>query len=292
MSYDICYGFKPQCSIVLKELLAFLVSQCNVGGEFVETIVKSKVLLQKLRCRSYFITLGFSVSSQGMRYMSTAVQSCSGSNLKRSVFLILIAAGLASTTGCAQYLANIIGVFNGPPVPAEFKSLEGKRVAVVASTESGICGDETSIRLAGNMRGILTKKLPKSTFVSQEDVDQWLNHRTPGDNNLNSIGKGVQADYVVSADVKGLRLKDGQTLFQGKSDITCTVTDVKTGKTVFTKSLPQYTYPVMSGQSATETTEDNFRRAYLMVVSDKLSRLFYAHEIGQDFAIDSTILNY
>ncbi|MCY2975498.1 MAG: hypothetical protein NTW52_12620 [Planctomycetota bacterium] len=224
--------------------------------------------------------------------MSTEVQSCSGSNLKRSICLVLIVAGLASTTGCAQYLANIIGVFNGPPVPAEFKGLEGKRVAVVASTESGICGDETSIRLAGNVRGILTKNLPKSTFVSQEDVDQWLNHRTPGDNNLNSIGKGVQADYVVSADVKGLRLKDGQTLFQGKSDITCTVTDVKTGKTVFTKSLPQYTYPVMAGQSATETTEDNFRRAYLMVVSDKLSRLFYAHEIGQDFAIDSTILNY
>ncbi len=224
--------------------------------------------------------------------MSTAVQSCSGSNLKRLTCLLFLVAGLASTTGCAQYLANIIGVFNGPPVPAEFKGLEGKRVAVVASTESGICGDETSIRLAGNMRGILTKHLPKSTFVSQEDVDQWLNHRTPGDNNLNSIGKGVQADYVVSADVKGLRLKDGQTLYQGKSDIICTVTDVKAGKTVFTKNLPQYTYPVMAGQSATETTEDNFRRAYLMVVADKLSRLFYAHEIGQDFAIDSTILNY
>jgi len=195
-------------------------------------------------------------------------------------------------TGCAQYLANIIGVFHGPPIVAEFKGLDGKRVAVVASTESGMCSDETSIRLTGNIRGMLTKNLPKSTFVSQEELDQWLNQRAPGDNDLLSIGKGVKADYVLAVDVMNLKLKDGATLFQGKSDIACTVTDISTGKTVFRKSLPQYTYPVMAGQSATETNEDAFRRAYLMVASDKLSRLFYAHEIGQDFAIDATILNY
>jgi len=224
--------------------------------------------------------------------MFSLTRSLTQNRIKRSLCISLLFAVCASTTGCAQYLANIIGVFNGPPVPAEYKGLEGKRVAVVASTESGMCSDETSIRLAGNIRGILAKKLPKSTFVSQEEVDQWLNQRSPGTNNLASIGKGVKADFVVSVDAMNLKLKDGATLFQGKSDINCSVVDVKSGKTTYEKSLPQYTYPVMAGQSTTETTEDAFRRAYLMIVSDKLSRLFYAHEIGQDFAIDAAILNY
>ncbi len=48
----------------------------------------------------------------------------------------------------------------------------------------------------------------------------------------------------------------------------------------------------MAGQSTTETDEDKFRRVYLMNAADKLSRCFYAHESGEDVAMDATILKY
>ncbi len=199
---------------------------------------------------------------------------------------------LVGSVGCVQFAANLLSVMNGPQVPAAFKGLENKRVAVICSNESGICRDESTIRLAGNIKGILISKLPKTTFVSQEEVDQWIEGSSAADQDLTSIGKGVKADYVIAVDMLNLRLKEGQTLFRGRSDLTMRVWDVKTSKPVFRKAFPEHAFPVMAGLSTTETDETKFRRIYLVNVADMLSRFFYPHEFGEEVASDATLNRY
>lgn len=213
-------------------------------------------------------------------------------SLLRRAALVTVSAAVLSSGGCVQFAANVLHVIRGPQVPAEFKGLENKRVAVVCTTESGMCSDEVGIRLAGNVRGILGKHLSKTTFVSQEEIDQWTQGGGSSSEDLASIGRGVKADYVMSIQIHNLKLRDGATLYRGRSDLDLTVVDVKKGKPVYSQSLPDYTYPVMAGQSTTETDETKFRRVYLMTVADKLARYFYPHDIGPDVALDATILNY
>ncbi len=199
---------------------------------------------------------------------------------------------LLPLTGCIQFAANLMHVVSGPQVPAEFKGLEGKKIAVIATDESGICSDEATIRLAGGLRGILAGKIKKATLVHHEEIESWLHGKSSRERDFVEIGKGVKADYLIVVEVLNMRLKDGQTLFRGRSDIDVTVWDVNASKIAFRKALPEYTYPMMAGQATTETDEDKFRRVYLMNVADKIGRYFYAHEFGEDVAIDATILNY
>ncbi len=137
---------------------------------------------------------------------------------------------LLSFTGCVQIAANLLSVVRGPAVPAEFKGLEDKRVAVICANESGICRDEATIRLAGNLKGILAVKLPKTKFVSQEEVDQWIEGSGASERDVTAIGKGVGADFVIAVDLLKLQLKDGPTLYRGRSNLTISVWDVKTEK--------------------------------------------------------------
>jgi hypothetical protein len=206
-------------------------------------------------------------------------------------FLIAILCFLP-LTGCIQFAANLMHVVSGPQVPPEFKGLDGKRIAVVALNESGICSDEVTIRLAGLLRGVLAGKLKKASMVNDVEVEGWLHGKSSREKDFIEIGKGVKADYVISVGIRNLKLKDGQTLFRGRSDIEVTVWDVNASKIAYQKALPEYTYPLMAGQATTETDEDKFRRVYLMNVADKVGRFFYAHDFGEDVAIDATILNY
>lgn len=206
--------------------------------------------------------------------------------------LFMAALGFLQLSGCVQLAANLMHVVSGPQVPAEFKGLDGKKIAVVSNNELGVCSDESTIRLAGNLKGILVGKLPKAKFVSQEEIDGWLKGKSSREQDFTLIGQSVNADYVVAVEMTGLQLKDGQTLFRGRADILVTVWDVKASKIAFRKSLPDYSYPKMAGQSITETDEDKFRRVYLMNVADKVGRYFYAHDFGEDVAMDASILNY
>jgi hypothetical protein len=219
--------------------------------------------------------------------MENRIVSCS-----RRILLCLTVLSLSSSVGCIQFAANLLNVVRGPEVPAQVKGFENKLVAVICSNEQGICRDETTIRLAGDLKGILASKLPKTKFVNQEEIKQWIEGSSVSESDILAIGDGVKADYVIAVDILKLQLKDGPTLFRGRSDLSLTVLDVKTKKPIFRKAMPEYAYPVMAGQSTTETDERKFRGVYLTNVASKLSRYFYPHEFGEDVAMDATISRY
>jgi len=90
-----------------------------------------------------------------------------------------------------------------------------------------------------------------------------------------------------------LKLREGQTLFRGTSDLSVAVYDMsKSGKVVFRKKHSDFAYPDMGGMPATETDETKFRRIYLLHVAENLAHYFCGEDPGSDVARDATILGY
>ncbi len=201
---------------------------------------------------------------------------------------------LVANAGCVQLAANLLHVWHGGEIPAEFGDLKGKRVAVVAITDAGVSTDPNSILLANFVRGLLEKNVKKIDLVTQDEVDPWFDgDKKGGEKDFIAMGKGVKADMVVAVEMTQLTLREGQTLFRGKSNLAVSVYDIKkSGKTVFRKKHSDFAYPEMGGLTTTETDETKFRRIFLLHVAERLSHHFYGHELGSDVANDATILSY
>ena len=109
---------------------------------------------------------------------------------------------------------------------------------------------------------------------------------------MKHVGKGVNADIVISVDIKNMKLRDGKTMYRGVSDVDVDVYDVEQEKYVFTKQYPAFTYPQTAAIGTTEMDEAKFKRMYLIMVTEKLTRLFIPSPMGADVAIDSRILEF
>lgn len=210
-------------------------------------------------------------------------------------FWLLLASLLVTcgNLGCARVVANLVHAIQGNDTPAEFEGLKGKRVAVVCATDEGIGSDANGILLSRYVRELLEIKIDKIDLVSQEEIDKWSLGANEGRNDYTDIGQGVKADYLIAIEMLNMSLQDGATLFQGKSDLSLAVYDMnKSGKVVFRRNVPQYTFPSLQGASALETDETKFRKIYLTRVANRLARYFYPYEIGADVAADVGMLAY
>jgi hypothetical protein len=90
------------------------------------------------------------------------------------------------------------------------------------------------------------------------------------------------------ASLEDFNLFEGQTLYQGRADIHVWIYDMHSGghTAVWNKKLPQTIYPPTAAVSISDKTEDAFRREYLAVLSDHISRIFYEHPRLLEFATD------
>lgn len=211
---------------------------------------------------------------------------------KTSLTLALLAAIFLST-GCVRIAANLIHAIKGNDVPAEFNGLEGKKVAVVCSTDDGINANANGILLARYIQALLQQKVEKISLVSQEEIDQWIVGQGGSESNFADIGRGVKADYVIAIDMVNFSLREGATMYRGKCDLSVAVHDMaKEGKVTFRKNVGQYTFPTMAGASALETDETKFRKIYLSRVAERAARHFFPYEAGADVAVDAEMLAY
>lgn len=213
--------------------------------------------------------------------------------LRRPISHVLLLAiglcGLMTTSGCIGLAANMLHAIHGNNRPAEFKGLEGKRVAVVVATEGGISSDSTGATLTTFIQTSLQSNMKKADIVPQDEIEHWLNEHGWSDADYVEIGRGTKADCLLAVDVLNLSLTDGSTLYRGESDITVTVYDIKAGgKILFRKQFPEFAFPSMGGTPVTDTSESRFKAAYMTIVARKVSSLFYEIEATSDFALDAT----
>ena len=194
------------------------------------------------------------------------------------------------STGCVSLAANLIHTLQGNDRPAEYSGLKEKRVAIVCLTDRGMDSDSTSPIITAHLQNALLNNVKDCKIVHPKEVEQWIAANEWNKDDFVALGKGVEADQVVLIEVKNLRLRNGQTLYRGVSDISLSVFDTEEkGGIVYSKEMPEFAFPLGDGMPSTGTTEKKFKSYYLKVVADRVAGVFYPMDATADYALDATV---
>lgn len=212
----------------------------------------------------------------------------SWNSLSRALFLALVAALPAATTGCGP-IATIAWLIHGPEmIPAEFDGLKGKRVAVVcldANSLSGPGGEADSVAKA--VWFDLQKNVHDIHLVRPNEVADWVDSRADDLTDYRDVGRGVKADMVVGVDLLSFNLHEGQTLLKGRAKVGVKVYDMKKGGELVYESAPkEIAWPENGARHVTEN-EANFRTVFISMLAERIARDFYAFELTQNFSNDA-----
>ena len=195
---------------------------------------------------------------------------------------------VATSSGCGL-LANAIYIVKGVDAPAEFDELKDKKIAVVVSTSAGLNADASGILMSRHINELLARNIKKVEMVNPEEVDRIISDQPIGDRSIPVIGSRLKADYVILVDVSDLKLRDGQTLYKGRSNTTVAVCKVSEGdRFVFKKSFPEFVYP-QHGAPVTDFDEATFQRIYLSELALRVARTFYPYDPSIDVAKDAAV---
>jgi hypothetical protein len=215
-------------------------------------------------------------------------------SLRRRICVIaaLMIAALPAV-GCQSALFTAMYLFKGLDVDPDFKELKGKKVAVVCRPMASLTYSNSNVSrdLGQQITLLLQDQVPKIKTIDQRKIAKWTDENTWEE--YTEVGKAMKADMVVAVDLESFSIYQGQTLYQGKANATIRVFDcTKTGKgkEVFRKSIPQAVYPPNMPIPASDRTEPEFRREFVLVLANQIARHFYAHDPHADLAQDAAAL--
>jgi len=200
--------------------------------------------------------------------------------------ILLLGAG-----GCANVLATAMYVVRGTNVPPEYEGMKGKKVAVVCRALVGLKYQDSRVAkdLAHEVGRLLKTNGSKIEVIDARKVDKWTDENSWDD--YGEVGKAVNADLVLGIDMEHFELYQGQTLYQGRSNLTVHLYDCKKeNDVVFEKTLPQCVYPPNTCVQTSEKQESQFRREFIQVLADQIGRYFYEHDPNADLGLDTAAL--
>jgi hypothetical protein len=205
----------------------------------------------------------------------------------RSLPLLAAVAFLAPCLGGCSTLLTVAYLVQPADVPAEFKGLKGKHVAVVCRpiVELEFSDAGSARELAALVDSQIKTNVRKVAVIGQQEVSRWLDENSWVD--YPTLGKALDADYVVGIDLERFRLHEGSTLYRGRATATVRVFDVKTGAVAFEKRIDDFSFPANSGIPATDRSESQFRTLFLDMLARRVSRCFHAYESRETFAEES-----
>ena len=205
--------------------------------------------------------------------------------ITRRLCLSLVAL-LPLLSGCSTLL-TVAYLVQPADMPAEFTGLKGKHVAVVCRpiVELEFSDAGSARELATLIDAQLEKNVRKIDIVGQQEVARWLDEHSWVD--YQTLGKSLDADFVVGIDLERFRLHEGSTLYRGRATATVRVYDVAKGDMAFEKRIDDFAFPANSAIPATDRSETEFRAMFLQMLSQKISRLFHAYESRETFAEES-----
>jgi hypothetical protein len=205
----------------------------------------------------------------------------------RSLPLLAAVAFLAPCLGGCSTLLTVAYLVQPADVPAEFKGLKGKHVAVVCRpiVELDFSDAGSARELAALVDSQIKTNVRKVAVIGQQEVSRWLDENSWVD--YPTLGKALDADYVVGIDLERFRLHEGSTLYRGRATATVRVFDVKTGAVAFEKRIDDFSFPANSGIPSTDQSESQFRAMFLDMLARRVSRCFHAYESRETFAEES-----
>jgi hypothetical protein len=197
---------------------------------------------------------------------------------------VLAALLLTPLLGGCSTLLTAAYLLQPADMPAEFPGLKGKHVAVVCRpivelefTDAGVARD-----LAGLVEGQIGRNVRRVHVIGQQEVARWLDENNWVD--YPTLGKSLDADYVVGIDLERFRLHEGSTLYRGRASATIRVYEVATGKMAFERRFDDFAFPADSAVPAADQSDSQFRATFLQMLSQKISRCFHAYESRDVFA--------
>jgi hypothetical protein len=210
---------------------------------------------------------------------------------RSALSMLLLATLVVCQSGCINALVGAMYVFQGDQAKAEFKGLKGKRVAIVCRpvVELQYATASVSSELSTALGVMLQKNLKKIDVIDPQQVAEWTDENQWED--FSEIGQALDADMIIGIDLQSFSIYQGQTLYQGKAQAVIKVYDIKDGsKVVFQKTIPRAVYPPNTGVPTSEKSEEEFRQQFVVVLSDRIGRYFYSHDIRDDIAGDAAAL--
>ena len=203
---------------------------------------------------------------------------------RRLAFLALLPLPLA--TGCSTLL-TVAYLVQPADMPAEFNGLKGSKLAVVCRPiiELEFTDAGSARELATLVEGQLERAVRRIHVIGQEEVARWIDENDWAD--YPTLGRSLDADYVVGIDLERFRLHEGSTLYRGRASVTVKVYDVEKGSVAFERRFDDFAFPADSAVPVADRTESQFRAMFLQILSQKISRCFHAYESREVFAEDS-----
>jgi hypothetical protein len=199
------------------------------------------------------------------------------------------ALAMGAAPGCVGIVATAL--YRGRMAPAECKALEGKKVAIVCTANTGDFGPNPSANIIARHVGQkLTETVKDIKIVNQQNIEAWIDEHDAEYIDYAEVGKGVKAELVVAIEIESLRLQDSATLYKGNTEYTLKVIDVADGREVFAPFTPPVIYPKYSGLHTASVTKEQFRQKYLEIVGDEIARRFHEHDLNEQIAVDTAEL--
>jgi len=196
----------------------------------------------------------------------------------------LLIVSVVGMGGC-NLLAHVAYMSGGTMVPAQFKGLEGSRVAVVCVSDDSSYGSGTeSERVARGIAKILAERVPEIDVVRWSEIADWIDRKGWDEIDYREVGRGVKADRVVAVDLAGFRVREGASLYKGRADLMITVFDMTAGgKEVFRQEIVEFEFPPNGPYHTAEISETKFSKLFLKVLAEEVAKHFHEYDLVEDF---------
>ncbi len=209
--------------------------------------------------------------------------------VERWLVVTMLALTAMTSPGCVGLMATML--YRGRMAPAECKALEGKKVAIVCTANSGDFGPNPSAGIIARHIGQkLSANVKNIKIVNQQNIEAWIDEHDVEYIDYAEVGKGVKAELVVVVEIESQRLQDNATLYKGHTEYTLKVIDPKDGREVFAPFTPPVIYPKISGIHTAGVSKEQFRQRYLEVVAEEIAHRFYEYDLNQQIAVDTVDL--
>jgi hypothetical protein len=190
--------------------------------------------------------------------------------------------------GCKSMLQSFTLLYEGYDIPAEWDGLKGKKVAVVCKplTPLEFSSPGVDHALAERICELLKAHVKDIHIIDQQKVADLVDAR--GMQDYLEIGKALKAEKVVGIGIESFSVREGPTLFHGRSTLTVQVYDVAEKKREWHKEPPEILYPTACGIPQGDLTEMGFRNEFVAILAGEIGRYFYPHDRHDDYCRDAS----
>ena len=211
--------------------------------------------------------------------------------LRRCFIASLLAVVLVTSSGCVGLVANLIHAGWGNQVDARFAELALSKVAVVCLSNTSAFGPSSAAEeIAERVEEKLNDRIPEITIVDQQAIANWMDENDWNETDYRELAVGLEVDYLIAIELESFSLYDGQTLYQGRADISMKVFKTRTDEVAYEIESGTVQFPINGGQHTADTDEKSFRNNFLDVVASRLARHFYSYDVKEDYGRDPSFV--